>query len=120
MATALKILAALEQKLIVNKLADVRSLKPMSAPFLQLSMANFAGFVLALALGIAALPYLLGRHVSQARVTPGAAPRRAALGTVWVVWFLLALAAFAVFERIGVADVISKGIETAAIPTSTC
>lgn len=111
-------LAALEQKLIVNKLADVRSLKPMAAPFLQLSMSNFAGFVVALALGIAALPYLLGRHVSQARVAPGAAPNRSALATVWVVWFLLALAAFAVFERIGVADVISKGVETAVLPAS--
>ncbi|NOT72946.1 MAG: DUF4212 domain-containing protein [Hyphomicrobium sp.] len=109
-------LAALEQKLIVNKLADVRSLKPMTAPFLQLSMANFAGLVLALAFGLAALPYLLGRHLSQAAVKPGAAPRRAALASVWVVWFLLALAAFAVFERIGVADMISKGIETAALP----
>lgn len=109
-------LAALEQKLIVNKLADVRSLKPMTAPFLQLSMANFAGLVLALALGLSALPYLLGRHLSQAAVMPGAAPRRAALASVWVVWFLLALAAFAVFERIGVADMISKGIETAALP----
>ncbi|MEQ1652454.1 MAG: sodium/substrate symporter small subunit [Hyphomicrobium sp.] len=109
-------LAALEQKLIVNKLADVRSLKPMTAPFLQLSMTNFAGFVLALALGLAALPYLLGRHLSQVAVAPGAAPRRAALGSVWVVWFLLALAAFAVFERIGVADMLAKGIETAALP----
>lgn len=110
-------LAALEQNLIANKLADVRALKPMSAPFLQLSMPNFAGFVLALALGLAALPYLLGRHVSQATATPGAATRRAALGTAWVVWFLLALAAFAVFARLGVAQEISKGIETAAIPS---
>ena len=111
-------LATLEQNMIVNKLADVRSLKPMTAPFLQLSMTNFAGFVLALALGFAALPYLLGRHISQASAAPGAAVRRAALSVAWVVWFLLALAAFAVFERIGVAEAISKGIETAAIPTA--
>jgi cation/acetate symporter len=111
-------LAKLEQSLIVNKLADVRSLKPMTAPFLQLSMINFAGFVLALALGLASLPYLLGRHMSRASATPGAAPRRAALSAAWVVWFLLALAALAVFERIGVAEAISKGIETAAIPTT--
>ena len=111
-------LANLEQKLIVNKLADVRSLKPMAAPFLQFSMANFAGIILALALGIAALPYVLGRHVAQSVVAPGAAARRAALASVWVVWFLLALAAFAVFERIGVEDLISKGIETAALPAA--
>lgn len=111
-------LATLEQNLIVNKLADVRSLKPMSAPFLQLSMSNFAGVVIALAFGFAALPHLLGRHLSRATVTPGAAPRRAALGTLWLVWFLLALAAFAVFERLGVAQELSKGIETAAIPAT--
>ena len=109
-------LATLEQQLIINKLADVRSLRPMTAPFLQLSMTNFLGIVVALALGLAALPYLLGRHISRAVAEPGAAPKRAALGTVWVVWFLLALAAFAVFARIGVAQEISKGIETAAVP----
>jgi cation/acetate symporter len=111
-------LASLEQKLMINKLADVRSLKPMASPFLQLSMSNFAGIVLALALGVAALPYVLGRHVSQATAAPGAAARRVALGTVWLVWFLLALAAFAVFERIGVEELIAKGIETAALPAA--
>lgn len=109
-------LATLEQKLIVDKLANFESLRPMAAPFLRLSMTNFLGFVVALALGVAALPYLLGRHFSQAHVAPGAASKRAALGTVWVVWFLLALAAFSVFERIGVAEAIGKGIETAAVP----
>nr|HPG89363.1 DUF4212 domain-containing protein [Hyphomicrobium sp.] len=111
-------LATLEQNLIVNKLADVRALRPMSAPFLQLTMTNFAGIMLALALGLAALPYLLGRHVSQATATAGAATRRAALATAWVAWFLLALAAFAVYARIGVAQEIAKGIETAAIPAA--
>jgi cation/acetate symporter len=111
-------LAALEQKMIVNKLADVRSLKPMAAPFLQLSMTNFIGLVIAIGFGIAALPYILGRHISQAHVTPGAAPKRAAFATGWVVWFLLAIAAFAVFQRLGVADQVSKGIEIAAVPTA--
>lgn len=111
-------LAALEQNLIINKLADVRSLRPMTAPFLQLSMTNFLGIVVALALGLAALPYLLGRHISRATAEPGAAPRRAAFATVWVVWFLLALAAFAVFARISVAQELSKGIETAAVPAT--
>lgn len=109
-------LATLEQKLIVDKLSNFESLRPMAAPFLRLSMSNFAGFVLALSLGVAALPYLIGRHLSQAHVAPGAAAKRAALGTVWIVWFLLALATFSVFERIGVAEAIAKGIETAAVP----
>jgi cation/acetate symporter len=110
-------LANLEQKLIINKLADVRALKPMAtSPFLTLSKTNFAAVVLALALGLAAQPYVLGRHLAQGAVAPGAASRRAALGSVWVVWFLLALAAFAVFDRIGVEDLIAKGIETAALP----
>ena len=111
-------LASLEQNLIIKKLADVRSLKPMASPFLQLSKLNFAAITLALALGIAALPYLLGRHVSQGVVAPGAAAKRVALTTVWVTWFLLALAAFAVFERIGVERVIANGIEIAAVPQS--
>lgn len=109
-------LATLEQSLIMKKLANFEVLRPMAAPFLRYSMVNFAGFVLALGLGLAALPYLLGRHISQAHVTPGAAPKRVALSMVWVVWFLLALAAFAVFERIGVDQTIAKGIETAAVP----
>ncbi len=109
-------LANLEQKLIINKLADVRSLKPMASPFLVLSKLNFVGVVLALGLGFAAQPYFLGRHISQAVAPPGAATRRAALSVVWAVWFLLALAAFAVFARIGVENFIAKGIETAALP----
>jgi cation/acetate symporter len=111
-------LATLEQKMIIGKLANFQALRPMAAPFLRLSMTNFAGFVLALSLGVAALPHLIGRHLSRAHVVPGAVAKRAALGTVWVVWFLLALAAFAVFERLGVAEVLAKGIETAAIPGS--
>lgn len=109
-------LATLEQELLFDKLANFEALRPMAAPFLRLSMANFVGFVLALALGVAALPYLIGRHLSQAHVAPGAAAKRGALATIWVVWFLLALAAFSVFERIGVAQAIAKGIETAAVP----
>lgn len=109
-------LAALEQKLVIDKLSDVKSLRPMGSPFLQLSMANFAGVVIAMALGIAVLPHLLGRHVTQVVVTPGDAARRSAYATSMVAVFLMGLAAFAVFARLGVADMISKGIENTAIP----
>ncbi len=113
---ALNDLAGLDQKLVIDKLADVKSLKPMASPFLQLSMANFAGLVLALALGVAALPHLLGRHVSQTVVAAGDAPRRAALALVFAVALLLGLAAFAVMARFGVEAILASGVETAALP----
>ena len=64
--------------------SDVGSLTPMSSPFLQLSMRNFAGLLLAVAFGVVAMPQLLGRHVSQAVVAPGAAVRRTAVALVAV------------------------------------
>ncbi|MBX9682881.1 MAG: DUF4212 domain-containing protein [Hyphomicrobium sp.] len=109
-------LAAMEQKLVIDKLSDVKSLRPMSSPFLQLSAINFAGFVMALALGSAVLPHLLGRHASQAVVLPGDAARRASYATSLVAVFLMGLAAFAVFARLGVAEIIAKGIENALVP----
>ena len=63
--------AKLNQSLVINRFSDVKSLTPMASPFLQLSMRNFAGLLLAVALGIVAAPHLLGRHVSQSVVAPG-------------------------------------------------
>ena len=113
---ALNDLAGLDQKLIVDKLANVNALKPMTSPFLQLSMASFAGIVLALALGIAAAPHLLGRHVSQGVVAAGEASRRTALALVFVVIFLLGPALMAVMARFAFEAFLAGGIETAALP----
>ncbi len=115
---ALSDLADLEQKLIQNKLSDVKSLKPMVAPFLHLSVLNFAGLVLGLALGVAALPHLAGRHICRAVVAPGDAARRTAVTVGFAGLFLAGLAAYAVFARLGVASVLATGLETAALPQS--
>jgi putative solute:sodium symporter small subunit len=113
---ALQDVASLEIALIGQKLADVKSLKPMTAPFLQFSMSNFAGVVLAVALGIAALPQLLGRHLSRAAVAPGEAVRRTTLTLTLVAVFLCGLAPFAAFARVALAQLIQSDVKVAALP----
>ena len=108
--------ANLNITLIVNKLANVQSLPPMASPFLQLTMVNFAGFVVAVALGVACAPHLLGRHISQASVTPGGAVRRTAWATAAVALVAMSLAPLAIYERSAFEQYLSKGIENAAVP----
>lgn len=115
---ALQDVATLEISLISQKLADVRALKPIASPFLQMSMWNFAGLVLAVALGLAAFPQLLGRHLSQSHVAPGEAPRRTAMTLTLVAVFLCGLAPFAVFARVALADLVKTGIKLAELPAS--
>jgi Na+(H+)/acetate symporter ActP len=107
---------SLNMKLVVNRLADVGALTAMSSPFLQLSMRNFAGLLLAVAFGIVATPQLLGRHVSQAVVAPGAAVRRAAVALVAVAVVAASLPPLAVYSRIDFEKAMAKGVENAAIP----
>ena len=107
---------SLNMTLVVNRLADVGSLTAMSSPFLQLSMRNFAGLLLAVAFGVVATPQLLGRHVSQAVVAPGAAIRRTAVALVAVAAVAASLPPLAVYSRIDFEKAIAKGIENAAIP----
>jgi Na+(H+)/acetate symporter ActP len=109
-------LSALDQRLLAAKLADLKSLKPMASPFLQYSFANFAGIVIALGLGIAALPSLFGRHLSQSSVAAGEAARRTSLALVFVVVFLLGVAAFAVMARFAFETFMAGGIEAAVVP----
>jgi cation/acetate symporter len=110
--------ATLNQTLIINRLSDVKSLTPMASPFLQLSMRNFAGLLLAVALGIVVAPHLLGRHVSQSAVVPGAAVKRSAIALVAVAIIIASLPPLAVYSRVGFEQTMSKGIEIAAIPQS--
>ncbi len=113
---ALGDVARLEQDLIAKKLADVRSLRPLTSPFLQLPAWNFVGIVLGLALGLAALPQLLGRHFSQAAVAPGEAPRRATIALTWVAIFLSGLVVYAAISRLALATFIEKGIKLTELP----
>ena len=110
--------AKLNQTLVVNRFSDVKSLTPMASPFLQLSMRNFVGLLLAVALGVVSASHLLGRHVSQAAVAPGGAVRRTAWALAAVALVAISLPPLAVYSRIGVEQAVLKGIETAAIPQS--
>lgn len=107
---------SLNMTLVVNRLADVDALTPMASPFLQLSMRNFAGFLLAVAFGVMAAPHLLGRHVSQSAVAPGGAVRRTALALIGVAVMVVSLPPLAVYSRVAFETVLSKGIEDAVIP----
>lgn len=111
-------LAALEQKLIAENLATFEALRPLASPFLQLSMTNFAGLVLATALGVAGLPHLLGRHASHRAVPTGAAARRFAYATILTAILVIGLAVFAVHSRLALAGMLAGGLETAAPPAS--
>lgn len=106
----------LNMTLVVNRLADVDALTPMTSPFLQLSMLNFAGLLLAVAFGVVAAPHLLGRHVSQAVVAPGTAVRRSAFALAAVAVVAASLSPLAVYSRIDFEKALAKGIENAAIP----
>lgn len=118
LGAALQSHASISQKLIINRLSDFQSLKPMASPFLQLSMKNFAGLLLAVALGIVVAPHLLGRHVSQSAVAPGAAVKRTAAALFAVAIIIASLPPLAVYSRLGFEQAMSKGIEIAAIPQS--
>ncbi|MGE0055886.1 MAG: sodium/substrate symporter small subunit [Hyphomicrobium sp.] len=113
---ALQDVANLEISLIGRRLADVSALKPMASPFLQLSNLNFAGLVLAMALGVAVLPQLLGRHISRAAVAPGEAPRRVSIALTLVAVFMCGLAPFAVFARVALAELVQSGVKVAEAP----
>ncbi len=115
---ALQSHASLNQALVVDRLSDFKSLIPMASPFLQLSMKNFAGLLLAVALGIVAAPHLLGRHISQSAVAPGGAVKRTAAALVAIAILIASLPPLAVYSRIGFEQAMSKGIEIAAIPQS--
>ena len=118
LGSALENHANLNQTLVVNRLSDVKSLTPMASPFLQLTMSNFAGLLLAVALGVVAAPHLLGRHVSQTAVAPGGAVKRTALALIGVAIIVASLPPLALYSRIGFEEAMSKGIEIAAIPQS--
>jgi len=107
---------SLNMTLVVNRLADVDALTPMASPFLQLSMKNFAGLLLAVALGVAAAPHLLGRHISQSAVAPGGAVRRTGLALIGVAVVVVSLPPLAVYSRVVFETVLAKGIEDAVIP----
>lgn len=115
---SLESLAELDQDLVAKKLSDFKALKPMASPFLQMSMTNFAGLLLAVVLGLAAAPHLIGRHASQAAVAPGDATRRMALATLLVALFAVSLPPYAIQARLSLEQALSVGIEITAVPAA--
>ena len=114
---AISDVAALEQKLMASRLADFKSLKPLAQPFLAFSMTNFAGIVVSLALGLAALPSLLS-GIAAGGTAGTEASSRIAIATALAVIFLLGIPAMAVFLRAGVAELIGTGLQTPALPSA--
>jgi cation/acetate symporter len=108
-------LQGLEENLLEQDLADPAFMKPMMTAFLSLTPVNFAGIVLGLALGVAALPSLLRRQV----VTAGTA-REARWSAFWAlasVAFLLTLVPVAaVYAKLQIATLIGGRLPVANLP----
>jgi cation/acetate symporter len=113
---ALGQLQGLEENLLEQDLADPAFMKPMVTAFLSLTPVNFAGIVLGLALGVAALPSLLRRQVP----TIGTA-REARWSAFWAlvfVAFLLTLVpVVAVYAKLQIATLIGERLPIANLPT---
>ena len=115
---ALDDIKLLERKLLEAKLADLKAMRPMAQPFLQLSMVNFSGLIIALACGLAALPHILGRHLTQTVVAPGDGPRLTAWALAFLSLFLAGLAAFAALSRVAIDKLLVGGIKTTELPAA--
>jgi cation/acetate symporter len=108
-------LQGLEETLLEQELADPAYMKPMMTAFLSLTPLNFAGIVLGLALGLAALPSILRRQV----MTTGTA-REARWSAFWAlvfVAFLLTLVPVAaVYAKLQIATLIGDRTPIASLP----
>ena len=113
---AMQDIQGLDQKLFASRLAGGTSLMPMDSPFLHLSMVNFLGLVLGLSFGIAALPHVLGRYVSQAAGAAADAPMRVAKALAVAVLFLIGIAAFSVLARVAIEGLLLGGLPVNALP----
>jgi cation/acetate symporter len=108
-------LQGLEERLLEQDLADPAYMKPMTTAFLSLTPLNFAGVVLGLALGAAALPSLLRRQA----VAVGNA-RQARWAVFWalvLVAFLLTLVpAIAAYAKLQIATLIGDRVPVENVP----
>ena len=112
---ALAQLQGLEESLLDQELADPAYMKPMMTAFLTLTPLNFAGIVLGLALGVAALPSLLRRQVVAVGTAPQA--RWSAFWALLFVAFLLTLAPVAAtYAKLQIATLIGDRTPIANLP----
>jgi cation/acetate symporter len=112
---ALAQLQGLEENLLEQELADPAYMKPMMTAFLTMTPLNFAGIVLGLALGVAALPSLLRRQGAAAGTAREA--RWSAFWALLFVAFLLTLAPVAAaYAKLQIATLIGDRTPIANLP----
>lgn len=108
--------ADLNQALVLDKLANVAALTPLASPFLQMTMRNFAGLVLALGLGIAVAPFLMRMLLAGNGEAGGGRARCAAGATAAVALVALLVAPLAIYSRIGFEQQLLRGIDSKDVP----
>ena len=109
--------ADLNQSLVLDKLANVSALTPLASPFLQMSARNFAGLVIAVALGIAAAPFLIRTLLnSDDGEGNGGVVGSAAGAAVLVALIAVMVSPLAIYSRIAFEQQLSRGIDSKDIP----
>jgi len=105
---------SLEESLLEQDLADPAVLKPLLRPFLSLTPTNFFGVVLALSLGMAALPSVLSRHF----LAPNAHAARwsAAFALLFGTLLITAAPALAAYAKVALLSLIGDRISLSALP----
>lgn len=113
-ADALAKAQELEETLLFDELADPTYMRTLVRPYLSLSLMDFLGLVLGLALGTAALAHVLSRHVLA---KPAAEAR---WGLVWGLGFaallLSATTAVATYFKVSLLTLIAGRVEIASLP----
>ena len=107
-------ISRLEVGLLGQKLADVTSMKAHVTPYAGTDVANFWGGMIGTAAGVAVLPHLAGR--AMAARNADAARGSAVWGLFFLLPVLLLLPAIAVFAKIGLYQMLARGVPAAAAP----
>lgn len=109
-------LPRLETDMIVNEVADARSLKPHVRPFLQIDLTNTLALIACLMAGSAVLPHVLMRSATSPSV------KDARLSMAWGLLFsaviLSAVPAYAAFTKHELYGLIAKGVPLSELPRS--
>jgi len=105
---------SLEETLLEQDLADPAVLKPLLRPFLSLTPVNFFGVVLALSLGMTALPSVLSRQFFAANVR--VARWSAAFALLFGTLLITAAPALAAYAKVALLSLIGDRISLSALP----
>lgn len=104
----------LEINLIEQKLADPRSLRALTLPFLTFDPWNFGALLISLIAGCAVLPTAVQRLASPAGAGDG--QRAAVWGLTFVGLFLLAVPAVAVFAKLDIYRLVEAATKLTELP----